>query len=104
MKDRDHPSLQWWPEIDQHVATADQIELGERRIGHEVVSNEDAAFANVLVDAVAALLAVKEPLEPRRANLLRDRGGVATGTRGLDRFLAQIAAEQLKRAIAETLE
>ena len=51
----DHPALQGGAEVDQQVAAADQVEVGERRVARHVVAREDAQLANGLVDLVAAL-------------------------------------------------
>jgi len=42
-------------EVDQDVATAHQIHLREGRIAREIVPDEDAQLAHVLLDAIAAL-------------------------------------------------
>ena len=39
---RHDPPLQVGVEVDEHVATADEIQLGERRIPREVVPHEHA--------------------------------------------------------------
>src|SRR5205085_12175155 len=97
VEDREYPVLQRCTEIDEHVAAAHQIELGERWIGHQVVANEHAALADVAVDPVAAFLAAKEPGEPLLADLGGDRLWIQPLTLGFHRALAQAAAPPLAR-------
>ena len=72
MQHRDDPPLQIDIEVDEHVAAADQIELGEGRVPREVVLDEDAEVANALADAVPAFDPIEElrraaPATRRRA-------------------------------------
>src|ERR1041384_1863107 len=88
-----HPSSERCAQVDEPVRPAHQIELGERWIGHEVVADEHATLADVAVDPVATLLAMKEPGDPLLTDLRGDRLRVLSLSRAFDRTLAQVAAE-----------
>ena len=56
---RQDPLLQRLVEVDEDVAAAHQIQLGERRVAGQVVPDEDAQIAHRLADSVPALDLVK---------------------------------------------
>src|SRR5688572_1859902 len=61
-------SLQLRVEVDEDVATADEVEFGERRIPREIVPHEHAKVADLLADAVAAFRLLEEPSKPLGAD------------------------------------
>ena len=61
-------SLQLGVEVDEDVATADEVELGEGRIPREIMPHEHAEVADLLADAVAAFSPLEEPRKPLGAD------------------------------------
>ena len=87
-------------EVDEDVAAAHEVELGERRIARQVVADEDAQLAHGLADAVAAIDLGEEAPPPLVADVAQRAVGVDAGARLLDRLLADVGAEDLDRARA----
>ena len=108
MEDRHHLLLQHRPEVDEHVAAADEVEPRERRVLRQVLAREHAHFADRLRDLVAAIHLDEEPPEPIGADLGQTAFGVESRPRLLDRRVADVGAEYLNRVgaapIAEVLE
>src|SRR5918996_2137156 len=59
-------------EIDQQVATGDQIEPRKRRVLQEVLQRKRDNLAQLPLDPIAVIFAVEEPLQARRAHILGD--------------------------------
>ena len=60
--------LQFRPEVDQQIAAAEQVQLGERRVLDDVLRGEDQHLADRLLDPVLAVLLLDEiALESARA-------------------------------------
>src|SRR6185369_2616597 len=55
MQERNEPVLHRLLEIDQQVATTDELELRERRIAHQALLRENHRVAKLLADAYAVL-------------------------------------------------
>ncbi len=77
MKHRNDPPLQLGVEINEDVSTADEVELGERRITGEVMLHEDAKVADPLGDLVTAFDAIEEAGQPFGRDPHDGRLGVA---------------------------
>ena len=97
MEDRQDFELQRRIEIDQEIATADQIHMPERRIVGYILPSEDAAFANSLGDLKAAVRASEEMAQALFRHILSDHIGVGARPGPIQRHVADIRAKQLKR-------
>ncbi|HWJ06406.1 MAG TPA: hypothetical protein VNS57_11570, partial [Steroidobacteraceae bacterium] len=91
VEQRDQLALQVAIEIDQQVATADQVELRERRVLDHVLLREDKQVAQVLLDPVGAPLGVVR--EKAREPLLRDVGRDARRVNARARLLDGLAVD-----------
>src|SRR3954469_22194723 len=82
MKERDHPILSFGPEINKQVPAANQVELGERGIGDEVLLGKNNQLANLLADSVvvAAVDFNEEPFQSIGRNIDLNAGGGNTLT------------------------
>ena len=71
VKQREQLFLQVDIQIDQHVAAANEVELGERRVFDQILFREHQQLANTLLDAVelAPGLQGKKPGQPLRAHV-----------------------------------
>src|SRR5262249_48494465 len=69
MENREDPLLQRVIEVDEHVATADQIEVAEGGVGGHVMPREDAQIAHYLVDLVMPIASEEEPPQALRRNV-----------------------------------
>src|SRR4030095_13235 len=78
MKERQEAIWQGRRHVDQHVAARDQIDPGKWRVRSHVLWREYAHFANLLLDAVGALLLDEEPVQSLRADVRLDAFGVHT--------------------------
>src|SRR5205807_4500750 len=95
MNHRQSSSLQHRLEVDQHVTTADQIEIAEGRIRGDVLRSEDAGLADGFVDLVPAVHFDEKAFQTFRRNA--GEGGHIIGSRTglLNRRLADIRGEYL---------
>jgi hypothetical protein len=101
---REHPLLQLWTEVDEDVAAAHEIELGERRIARQIVLHERAAFADRLADPVAdALDAGEVACEPLRTDAACGGLGVNADPGVVDRLVRDIGPEQLDPDVGQVL-
>ncbi len=102
MEHRDQALLGGRPEVDEHVAAAHQVELGERRVPGHVVPREHHHVADPLADLVAAV-----DLPEVASVLLRDGldlvDGVDPGSGLLDVALADVGGKDLDRQVAAGL-
>ena len=71
MEDREDAALEQWLQINEDVPAADEIEVRERRVSHDVVSGEDAEVADPLGDSILPVLLHEEA--PRAAPATRRR-------------------------------
>src|SRR5438045_5298474 len=69
MKNRQNFPMQSGPEINEDVAAANQVHVGERRVREHVLPGEDAHIPNDFVDLVIAVVLDKKPAEPFRGNV-----------------------------------
>jgi hypothetical protein len=92
---RKDPTLERQSEVDEYVPAGHEIELRERRVACEIVPDEDAQLADVLVDAIPRLDLVEEAPAPFLADVAHDRVGVGALAGGLDGALADVRAEDL---------
>ena len=65
MKLRDATIVQLRAQIDEHVATADQVQPREGRIGGNVLSCERADVAHVAVDLIGTIALDEKAIESR---------------------------------------
>ena len=92
-------------EIDQHVATRDQIHVREGRILGQIVFGEHTQVANALGDLVLAVDGCEEPLAARDRHLACAGFGVDAGARFLYGGVVDVRAENVNgRALAAILE
>ena len=100
VKRGDDALLQRGAEVDEDIAAAHQIELGERRIARQVVAHEDAQLAHGLADAVAAIDLDEEAAPPLVADVAQRGVGVDAAAGRFDRRFADVGAEDLDRTRA----
>ena len=100
MKQRHEPVLQLRVQIDQQVAAGDQVELGEGRILDQVLHGEDGHLADVLADAIGAVVAGEVALQTLRRDIAGNALRVAAVARRFDGVVVQVRAEQLHVAVA----
>ena len=70
MEAREQSLLEIRLEIDQQVATDDEVQVGQRRVLHEVVPAEDAPAAQVASDPKELAVAGEVSIDERRGHLL----------------------------------
>src|SRR6266446_1682993 len=87
--------LKRFAEVDQDVATAHQIHLREGRIAREIVPDEDAQLAHVLLDAIAAVELGEVAPPPLLAQVPYRAIGEDAGARLLDAPLTEVRTEDL---------
>jgi hypothetical protein len=96
VKERDQVGLQIAVEIDQQVATTDEIHPGEGRILHQILLGEDQEIAHHLLNAVAHLGGLREEArQPRRRDLGRDAFRIETGAGLRDGARINVGREEL---------
>src|SRR5262249_245155 len=95
VEDRDDLPLQRRAEVDHHVAAADQIEFRKRRILRHVLPSEDAAIADRLADAIAAIHLAEETAEPLGRHFADDILGIKARSRPLDCPFTDVGSEDL---------
>ena len=92
------PALHDRPQVDQQVATTDQVQPGKGRILDQVVLGEDAQIAHRPADLIlSALHPHKKALEAVRRYVQRDVLRIPARARPLDGRLADVRAEDLDR-------
>ena len=69
VKQRNQFLLHLRGQIDQQVAAAQNVQLGEGRIHDEILRRKDHHLADLFAHPVAALLLGEEPLQPLRRNV-----------------------------------
>src|SRR4029079_14883719 len=97
MEDRESFALQRRLEVDQHVSAADQVEMGEGRIAHDILSRTDADVAHDSRAPVADAIGREEAPQALGRYVLGDARWIKTGPGLRDRHLAQIGTEDLNR-------
>ena len=99
VKERDELLLEVRAEVDEEVAAADQIELGERRVLDQVVLREHEHVAEALVHAVGAAVGLEreEAGEALGADVGRDADRIQPGARDGDRAAVEVGREDLHR-------
>ena len=103
MQPSQNPLLRLRPEIDQRIATHDQIHLCERGIDQQIVAGKyDALPQLVLHDKLVAALGEK-PFELLRSHLGGDRFGICPGRGCFNIDLLDIGGEYLERGPAPGL-
>ena len=100
MEDGQQALLQLGTQVDEQVAAAEQVELGERGVAVEVVDGEDHHVAQLFADAVASAFLDEEPREPRHAHVLGDGGGVKAEAARLDGRGVDVGSEELHPQVA----
>ena len=90
------PPLQLRVQVDQQVATAQQVQLRERRVLDDVLRCKDQHVANLRPDAVApATLPVEIALEAFGTDIRFDAFRVDSGPGSGDGLLVDVGAEDL---------
>ena len=97
MKHRQEFALQGRPKINQHVATANQIEPRKGGIADQILAGKNAQFAHPLANLIAPLAGGKEPLQPLRRNIHDLASGVPPQARHLNGAIADIGGKNLNR-------
>jgi hypothetical protein len=83
-------------EVDEHVAAAHQVEVGERWIGEQVMGRERDRVAQRALRLEALAGAPKEPLQATRGNVLCDGGGVSPPPCDRQGCIAGVGGEHLQ--------
>ena len=95
MEERNELLLQVPAEIDQQIATGDQIEPGERRIGDDVVRRERHHFPQFLRDLEAAAALDEKAGEPLGREIGRDAERIKPATRNRQGAPIYVGGEDL---------
>ena len=95
MENRQQLLLQHGSQINHHVPTTDEVQLGERRVFDRVLPGEHAHFADGLLDLIAVLRLHKKASQPFGGHFLLDALGVNPGPGFLDGRGADIGRENL---------
>jgi hypothetical protein len=96
VEQRQEPGLQIRSQVNQDVATGDQIEARERRIGDHTLDGEHAHGTQALGHAVEPVLAHEEALDPLARHVRERRRGIQTRTRARERGLVDVSGEDLR--------
>jgi hypothetical protein len=78
VEQRQEAFLERGVEVNQEIATEEQIEPGERRIHDHIVLGEQHHVADTRVDEVAVTLSAEKTGQALRRNIRGYRGGVAS--------------------------
>ena len=97
MEQRQQAFLQRGVEVNQEIATGEQIEPGERRIHDHIVLGEQHHVADTRVDKVAVALSAEEARQALRRDIRGYRGGVASSPGERDRIRIEIRRKDLQR-------
>ena len=105
MKQRNQLFLHFRRQINQQIAAAQNVELGEGRIHDQVLRRKDHQLANLLAHLVTtALFLRKEPLQPFFGNLGGDRRGKYPEARLVNRVPVKVGGKDLHRAFRPGFE
>ena len=96
MQDRQHFPLQYSPQVNQHVAATDEVQLGERRVLGHVVPGKNAYVADDFRDLVTAFGSGEEARQSPRRDMRNFGVLVCAGAGFCDRRFADIGGENLK--------
>ncbi len=100
VEERQDLLLQRRLQVDEQVAAADQVDLGEGRIGQHVVPGEHAHVADRLADAVAAVHLREEAPQALRRDVVQDVLRVDARAGLVDDRSVQVGGEDLDRELA----
>jgi hypothetical protein len=95
VKRRDDPVLEVDTEVNQQVATGDQIDAREGRITDDVVRRKYAKLANILGDNEAAAVGNEKSLAPLRRDAVEQIRRIARGARNGQGPLVDVSGEEL---------
>ena len=87
--------------VDQHVPTAYQIEMRERRVARQILPREHAHIADRFGHLIAAVGLREEPPQPLRRHVVGNRRGVQPLARKADGAFADVGPENLHAAFLE---
>src|ERR1017187_8911159 len=87
------------PQVDEHVAATDEVELREGRILYHVLLGKNTHFAHALADLKVGIHFRKEMPQTIRGNVLDDARRIDAVARLLYRDFADIGAEDLNAAL-----
>ena len=88
--------LQFGLEIDQQVATTQQVEPGEGWVHHQVLRREDDHLADLVVHPIAVLVLHEIPPQALLADVGGDVGGIDAGARLVDGVMVEVGGEDLQ--------
>ena len=100
---RQHHLLERKLEVDEDIATADEIDARERRIAGQIVTSEDAHLANDFADLVVVAHFDEEATQTFRGDIPRDIHQVGALSRFRQGPLAEIGGEDLQRRFARLI-
>ena len=104
VKERQQLLLQLRRQVDQQVAAAQDVELGEGRIHDDVLRGKDHHLADLLADPVAALVLDEEPAQALRRHVRGDVGREDALAGLVDGVPVQVGGEDLEREVPGRLE
>ncbi|MNQ72786.1 hypothetical protein D3C85_874980 [compost metagenome] len=93
--------LQFRAQIDQQIATTDQIQPGKRGVLDQILLGKDQHVADAFMNAIAASIGFQgeKPLQPFRADVGRHAGRINTGACRSNRLTVDISGEHLNPVI-----
>src|SRR2546426_6155705 len=95
VEDRHYLLLQQRIHVDEHIAAADQVDLGERGVFGHVVPGKHAHVADTLVDLVVPIHLYKEASQPLRRNIRLNAFRIGATASSVDGPVADIRSENL---------
>ncbi len=95
VENRDQLLVDLGLEIDHHVPTGYQVELGERRIADDVLDREHHAFAQRRVDLVGAFIVREKGVQARRRDIGGDAVGIEADARVVQGVFVDVGCEDL---------
>src|SRR5688572_15379330 len=95
MHERQDPPLHINIQINEEVATTNEVQPVEGRVSRQIVPDEHAQIADLLLDSITSLDSFEVAREPPRVHTLQVGLGIETGPRRLDRSITQVRREDL---------
>ena len=87
--------LEKGPQVNEHIPATDQVQVGERRIGDEVLTCENTHVPNKFADLVATFGFDEEAAEPFRGDIESNVLRVKAGASLFETILADVGGEDL---------
>src|SRR5436305_3627836 len=84
-------------QIDEKIATTDEIQIREGRVPRHIVTRKDTVFPDNLIDLVAAVNLGEKTPEPLRGYILFNANRICTLSSPVEGYIADVRYEYLER-------